>query len=605
MAKLISIFHSYSQIKYGQIPPLLILVFVSLTALNFGFSQSPSAACVLDIQQSSSWNSSNCEAGTWGGFVSNCNCGAAFDDYLSALGHRANHTARQLFLNSTGQEACLEGMKSNKTDVFSCGIQKLTSGGGGCSDYTKLDVVHNLGSTLQDLDEDCRSLGTAGIYDQACGACLRRWEGIVASSDSRESSKLEANICGFAVLVSLTSNRIHDKNWFQAIYQCLGNQIFTDFRDQRHTGLNSRFLKLSTGLWILFGGLAGITVILLIAMWTLCKKKKPDIFSIAKDEKEDAPYDSLTQESSLKISTKHIYAATDNLNASNLIGQGEAAKVYKGVLLNGIEVAVKHIINDGYVSIETFVREVTSLSHVRHPNLVALLGHCEDTEECFLVYELCHNGNLSEWLFGKDRSLPWIQRLEIAIDSARGLWFLHTFQEGCIVHRDVKPTNILITANFQAKLSDFGLSKVMDVGQSYVSSEVRGTFGYVDPEYRKNHHVNASGDVYSFGIVLLQLISGRRVINLNSNTPMSLNKMARGLTRGGDVIQFADPKLNGEYSVVAFELIFKLALSCTELKQQRPRMEEVVSRLEKALHISTQMESFPPAGTNQDLKSKK
>ena len=93
----------------------------------------------------------------------------------------------------------------------------------------------------------------------------------------------------------------------------------------------------------------------------------------------------------------------------------------------------------------------------------------------------------------------------------------------------MQPTNILINANFQAKLSDFGLSKVMDLGQSYVSSEVRGTFGYVDPEYRKNHHVNASGDVYSFGIVLLQVLSGRRVINMNSNKPMSLNKMVRKL----------------------------------------------------------------------------
>ncbi|XP_050375055.1 probable receptor-like protein kinase At5g18500 isoform X2 [Argentina anserina] len=591
MAKLISILLSYSQMKYSQVPTLLILVFVFLTALDSVISQSPSALCVLDIHQSSSWSSSICEAGNWGGFVSDCNCGAVFDDYLSALGHRANHTARQLFLNSTGQENCLEGMKSNKSDVFSCGIQKLTSGSGGCSDYTKLDVVHNLGSTLQGLDEDCRYLGTSGISDQACSACLQRWEESIASSDSRESSKLEANICGFAVLVSLTSNRIHDTNWVQAVYHCLGNQIFSD---HRHKGLSS-FSKWSTGLWILSGGLAGITVILLIAMWTLCKKKKPDIFSAAKDEKQDAPDDSLTQESSLKISAKHIYAATGNLNASNYIGQGGAGKVYKGVLLNGLEVAVKHIINDGYVSIETFVREVTSLSHVRHPNLVALLGHCKDTEECFLVYELCHNGNLSEWLFGKERSLPWIQRLEIAIDSARGLWFLHTFPEGCIVHRDVKPTNILITASFQAKLSDFGLSKVMDMGQSYVSSEVRGTFGYVDPEYRQNHHVNASGDVYSFGIVLLQLISGRRVINMNSNTPMSLNKMARGLTKGGDVMEFADPKLNGEYSVVAFELIFKLALSCTGLKQQRPRMGEVVSRLEKALHISTQMESFSRA----------
>ncbi|XP_061991007.1 probable receptor-like serine/threonine-protein kinase At4g34500 isoform X2 [Rosa rugosa] len=575
MARLISIFCSYSQMKYRRVPPLLILVLVFLTALNFVVSQAPGAVCVLDIQQSSSWSSSSCEAGTWGGFVSNCNCGAAFDDYLSALGRRANHTGRQLFLNSTGQENCLDLMKSIKSDVFSCGIDKLTSGGGGCSDYTKLDVVHNLGSTLQDLGEDCKLLGTAGISDQACSSCLRKWEEIIASSDSRESSKVEATICGFAVLVSLTSNRIHDKNWVQAVYQCLGNHVLSDSGDQRQKKPKSSFLKLKTGLWILSGGLAGITVILAISMWTLCKKKKPvEIFSTAKYEKEDDPNDSLTQESSLKISTKHIYAATDNLNASNFIGQGGAGKVYKGVLLNGLEVAVKHIINDGYVSIETFVREVTSLSHVRHPNLVALLGHCVDTEECFLVYELCHNGNLSEWLFGKDRSLPWIQRLEIAIDSARGLWFLHTFPQGCIVHRDVKPTNILITANFQAKLSDFGLSKVMDVGQSYVSSEVRGTFGYVDPEYRKNHHVNASGDVYSFGIVLLQLISGRR---------------ARGLTKGGDVMEFADPKLNREYSVAAFEIIVKLALSCTGLKQQRPRMEEVVSRLEKALHISTQM----------------
>ncbi|KAM2333929.1 hypothetical protein ACFXTH_011552 [Malus domestica] len=115
----------------------------------------------------------------------------------------------------------------------------------------------------------------------------------------------------------------------------------------------------------------------------------------------------------------------------------------------------------------------------------------------------------------------------------------------------------------------------MDLGQSYVSSEVRDTFGYVDPEYRKNHHVNASGDVYSFGIVFLQLISGRRVINLNSNKPMPLSKMARALTTGGDVTEFADPKLNGEYS---------------GLKLQRS-MEQVVSKPDRALDTSTRKQS--------------
>ncbi|KAK9272933.1 hypothetical protein L1049_003312 [Liquidambar formosana] len=242
-------------------------------------------------------------------------------------------------------------------------------------------------------------------------------------------------------------------------------------------------------------------------------------------------------------------------------------------------------------------REVTSLSHVRHQNLVALLGFCEEEDEYFLVYELCPNGNLSEWIFGKDKVLSWIQRLEIAIDSARGLWFLHTYPEGCIVHRDIKPSNILLGMNFEAKLSDFGLSKVIDQGESFVSSEVRGTFGYVDPEYQSNRHVNSSGDVYSFGIVLLQILSGKKVINMNVKNPKPLDKMAKVLTRGGSIKEFADPRLEGEYSAKAFALTLKLALSCTALKQQRPSMEQVVIQLERALDISTRAITSTPQAT--------
>ncbi|XP_048441015.1 wall-associated receptor kinase-like 1 [Pyrus x bretschneideri] len=147
--------------------------------------------------------------------------------------------------------------------------------------------------------------------------------------------------------------------------------------------------------------------------------------------------DLLSEESgSLKISSKEIYSATGNPSADNFIDQGGAGKVYKGILSNGKHVAVKHIINDG--SVETFISEVMSLSDVRHPDLVALLGSCEGVEEYFLVYELSQNGDLLEWLFGKDKSLPWITRLELAIDSAGGLWLLQTYPRGCIVHRDIK-----------------------------------------------------------------------------------------------------------------------------------------------------------------------
>ncbi|XP_016647035.1 PREDICTED: proline-rich receptor-like protein kinase PERK3 [Prunus mume] len=560
----------------------MILVFIFLSALNFVFSETPDVECVIDIQASSSWRNSSCEAGNWGGFISNC-CEVVFDDYLYALGQRANQTGK-LFLNSTEQTNCLVLMKGIKEDVLSCGIEKLTSGAGGCSDYTKLDVFNNLRNTMESLEEDCKLLGTAEKSDQVCSACLKRWEEIVASSDNkRGSSKVEANICGFAVLVSLTSKRIDDKDFVQALYECLGGQRLSA-DEQRSSGTNA--INLSTGIWIVSGGLGGIAAMILIATWTLCRKRPHKSVSAEKY----ASNDSLSEEpGNFKISIKEIYAATDNLSAVNFIGQGGAGKVYKGIFLNGKHVAVKHIINDG--SVETFIREVTSLSDVRHPNLVALLGYCEDVEECFLCKRPLVSAHLSGWLHCSPRyqGRPILSALSsvFAPSVAVCLPLISSNNFSC---PNWQPTNILIDNNFQAKLSDFGLSKVMDLGQSYVSSEVRGTFGYVDPEYRRNHHVNASGDVYSFGIVLLQLISGRRVINLNSQKPMPLSKMARALTKGGDVTEFADPKLNGEYSVVAFDLVFNLALSCTGLKQQRPGMEQVVSKLEKALDISTQME---------------
>ncbi|KAL5579853.1 hypothetical protein UlMin_012295 [Ulmus minor] len=208
--------------------------------------------------------------------------------------------------------------------------------------------------------------------------------------------------------------------------------------------------------------------------------------------------------------------------------------------------------------VEIFVRQVTSLSRVKHPKLVALFGCCVKEDQCFVVYELCPNGKLSEWLFGKDKVLS-IQRLEIAIDSTRGLWFLHTYPEGCIVHRDIKVY--------------FGLSKVIEQGETFVSSEVRGTFGYVDPDYLDNQRVKSAGDVYSFGIVLVQIFSGKK---------------------GGNVTEFADPKFERKYSTEAFVLTLQLALSCTALKRQRPSMEQIVEKLEEALNISTKAKAYTP-----------
>ncbi|XP_048138570.1 nodulation receptor kinase-like [Rhodamnia argentea] len=131
-------------------------------------------------------------------------------------------------------------------------------------------------------------------------------------------------------------------------------------------------------------------------------------------------------------------------------------------------------------------------------------------------------------------------------------------------------------------------------GKAYVSSEVRGTFGYLDPEYQNNRQVNSSADVYSFGVVLLQILSGEKVINLNQKKLMPLDKMAKALVRGGSIADFADPRFEGEYSAEAFNITLQLALSCTGLKQQRPSMEQVVVKLEEALEISIKAKASSP-----------
>ncbi|KAE8682420.1 putative UDP-Glycosyltransferase superfamily protein [Hibiscus syriacus] len=366
-----------------------------------------------------------------------------------------------------------------------CGIEKLTSGSGECSDYSTVDVDKKLGNEVRNLSENCRV---------SCGWCVESWESIDGGSHSEESM-----VCRFAVLVAMTSLKVEDDNKGR-IYDCLSK---------------------NTGVYA---------------------------------ENDESTAD---EEKKLKV------------------GIG---KVYKGILSDQQQVAIKHIINDG--NVETFVREVKSLSHIAHPNLVRLLGYCLSKEDCFLIYELCPNGNLAKWLFGKDKALSWIKRLEIAMGSAQGLRL--NFHYLANEHS--------FGTKLRAQAIRLGLSKLMDNGEGYVSSEVRGTFGYVDPEYQNNHRVNSSGDVFSFGVVLLQILSGKK---------------ARILS----VEEFADPKLEGEYSVEAFEITFKLALLCTSVKQQRPTMEQVVVSLEKALHISTSQNSSDPSGLNcsrsNDMKNEK
>ncbi|KAK4417747.1 Receptor-like protein kinase ANXUR2 [Sesamum alatum] len=572
-----------------------VYMFFLINEVNVSASQ-PAAApdCMVNAETSSPFG--NCNGGYWGGFL-NKNCsGGAFCHYLYALALRANQTGK-IFLDLSEQRRCWNNMKANEADVSGCGMQKLTAGLGGCSDFSTDDVNSKLRYKLERLKGKCGT-SPADEWGDSCGSCLRSWEEIKKMHlDGGKSMEEDSEVCRFAVLITLVSTEINDEERVSKLYNCLGNQ-------QKHK-------RIGPGLYILIGGVVGLLVVVIVSVLIFSQRRKMPIAPADKDAWRPVlsnfpawkpALSAIPKESSiLKVSIEEVWAATNNLLESNLIGEGTSGKVYRGVLSNNQHVAIKKITDDGCV--HTFLREIRSLVQVRHPNLVALVGYCENGSECFLIYELCPNGSLSEWLYGKDKVLSWIQRLEIAIGSARGLRFLHMFPQGCIVHRDVKPTNILLGTNFEAKLSDFGLSKVMNLGESCVSSEVRGTFGYVDPEYQSNRQVSAASDIYSFGVVLLQILSGRKVINMDMKKPKPLYKIAKSFMEKGSVAEFADPNLNGEYSVEAFGSVFELALLCIGHKRERPSITRVIVKLEEALSISMRTKA-PSPHTTPDCSEK-
>lgn len=196
-----------------------IFIFISLKNVYLGFSLPSSTGCVLKTNMLSAVNNSGCEGGDWGGFLeSNC-CSEVFREYLYALGERANQTG-QLYLNSTEQKNCFTDMKNHGVDFLSCGINKLTSGHGGCSYFSIHDVNNQLGAKLRSLNENC------GFQDtQSCGSCLNSWKQIKGlHSQDGKTVEVESDICRFAILVSLTSGIIEHKKRVRNLYNCLENQ---------------------------------------------------------------------------------------------------------------------------------------------------------------------------------------------------------------------------------------------------------------------------------------------------------------------------------------------------------------------------------------------
>ncbi|KAM1178677.1 hypothetical protein ACFX13_018276 [Malus domestica] len=286
------------------------------------------------------------------------------------------------------------------------------------------------------------------------------------------------------------------------------------------------------------------------------------------------------------FSASDIERATNNYDDSRVLGEGGFGRVYSGVLEDGTKIAVKVLKRDDQQGGREFLAEVEMLSRLHHRNLVKLIGICTEEHSRSLVYELIPNGSVESHLHGIDKDsapLNWVQRMKIALGAARGLAYLHEDSSPRVIHRDFKASNILLEDDFTPKVSDFGLARTaMDEENRHISTRVMGTFGYVAPEYAMTGHLLVKSDVYSYGVVLLELLTGRKPVDM-SQPPGEENLVAWArplLTCKEGLEAIIDPHLGSE---VPFESIAKVAAIASMCVQpevsHRPFMGEVVQAL--------------------------
>ncbi|XAR62869.1 Non-specific serine/threonine protein kinase [Bertholletia excelsa] len=308
-------------------------------------------------------------------------------------------------------------------------------------------------------------------------------------------------------------------------------------------------------------------------------------------------------QSSKIFSEEELKKATSNFDDSNIIGQGGQGTVYKGVLFDGTEVAIKKSKMVDRSQTKQFVNEVSVLSEVNHRNVVKLLGCCLETELPLLVYEFVHNGTLYDHIHKHGQnvcSMSWETRLRIATETAEALSYLHSSASTPIIHGDIKTANILLDENYSAKVSDFGTSRLVPLDKAQLTTLVQGTFGYLDPEYFHSGHLTAKSDVYSFGIVLVELLTGMIALSFDRpDNQKCLGSYFISTMKEDHLIEIVDEQVLKDAKVDQIREYAFLAKRCIRVAgEERPEMKEVATELQGL----RRMEKHPWSNDNKNLE---
>ncbi|CAN7127248.1 unnamed protein product [Brassica rapa subsp. narinosa] len=292
---------------------------------------------------------------------------------------------------------------------------------------------------------------------------------------------------------------------------------------------------------------------------------------------------------------RQLQAATNNFDEAKKLGEGGFGSVFKGELSDGTIIAVKQLSAKSCQGNREFVNEIGMISGLNHPNLVKLYGCCVEKNQLLLVYEYMENNSLALALNGESApNLDWAARQRICVGIARGLEFLHEGSMIRMVHRDIKTTNVLLDADLNAKISDFGLARLHEEEHTHISTKIAGTIGYMAPEYALYGELTEKADVFSFGVVAMEIVSGKsNTKQKGSADHVWLIKWARKLQQTGDIMDIIDPVLEGDFNRNEAERMIKVSLVCTNSSPLlRPTMSEVVQMLEGEIEI-TQVLSDP------------
>ncbi|XP_022893069.1 probable leucine-rich repeat receptor-like protein kinase At5g49770 [Olea europaea var. sylvestris] len=509
----------------------------------------------------------------WNSFPKTSCCQNALKVLSHALAlHARNDALGSIFIPENQWKNCSNPFELQPgVSLETCGFDNFFNGNGNgnCS----LLQLSNIFAENQDVIYQC-SLFNSSLFDDACGNCT------TAISNARDAMSAQGNetekaTCLLALIVSVIARNMNNTSIVNDFDRCLPALAVPVPEAGNYFKLNYTLAETIFAIVLVIIGLTFIIMLINCGMKSGNQKKKPV----------------QTTDITSELSGLYRFSKTEINNAlhyggeKKYLGRGSAGQVYRGMLPSGQLVAIKQIYkgNKSNTS-DSFYREIDGLSRVRHPNLVCLFGCCIENGDQYLVYEYCSAGNLAQNVLRKDTVLTWDRRVKILRDCAFALKYLHNHIDGCIVHRDIKLTNILLTEKFVPKLSDFGLAKMLGMDETKVFTDVRGTIGYMDPEYMSNAKLTCASDIYSFGIVILQLLSGQRVIELDLEARDQLTRKAKDVNMGKrPLTDFQDPRLKGSANTLDFEAILQIAVLCVASSSRgRPTIDLVFDELDKA-----------------------